>query len=370
MHLLAAGFGLALILVIMWDAFEAIVLPRRVTRRLRPTRLFYRATWRAWSFIGRRVAPEARRETYLSFYGPLSLLLLLAVWAASLIVGFALLYWALAVAQQPAMAAPRAFGIALYLSGTTFFTLGLGDVLPAGAMARTLTVIEAGTGFAFLAVVIGYLPVVYQAFSRREVNVSLLDARAGSPPSAAELLRRHAGDPEALQRLLHDWERWSAEFLESHLSYPVLSFYRSQHDNQSWLSALTTVLDASALVIVGVEGALARQARLTFAMARHAVVDLAQVLHTPPQPPTPDRLPADAFLSLRRDLAASDVVLDDPNAATRLAELRALYEAYVNALAVRLLFRLPVWTIPTPAADNWRSTPWGPVARERVPDHF
>jgi ion channel len=372
MGLVASALGLGLILVIIWDAFEAIVLPRRVTRRLRPTRLFYRTTWHVWSFLGRRLGPEARRETYLSFYGPLSLLLLLGVWAASLIVGFALLYWALAVAQ-PAAAAPRAFATALYLSGTTFFTLGLGDVLPPGAIARVLTVIEAGTGFAFLAVVIGYLPVVYQAFSRREVNVSLLDARAGSPPSAVELLRRHAGDAGALERLLHDWERWSAEFLESHLSYPVLSYYRSQHDNESWLSALTTILDASALVMVGVEEpSLARQARLTFAMARHAVVDLAQVLQTPPRPPEPERLPADAFGSLQRHLAASDVVLDAPDTASRLAELRALYEPYVTGLADRLLFRLPTWTIATPATDNWRTTAWERTVRAPVDrrDHF
>src|SRR5256885_11103790 len=123
----------------------------------------------------------------------------------------------------------------VYMSGTTFFTLGLGDVVPRTALAKTLTVIEAGTGFAFLAAVIGYFPVIYQAFSRREVAISLLDARAGSPPSAAELLWRHRGDPGAgaLTELLRDWERWAADVLESHLSYPPLAYFRSQHYNES-----------------------------------------------------------------------------------------------------------------------------------------
>src|SRR5262249_53222577 len=163
---------------------------------------------------------------------------------------FALLHWAFGSRIQTANAHPG-FGFVLYFSGTTFFTLGLGDITPLSTAARVLTVAEGGTGFGFLGIVIGYLPVIYQAFSRREVNISLLDARAGSPPSAAELLRRHSQGHqlESLQQLLHDWERWSAELLESHLSYPVLAYFRSQHNNQSWLSALTTMLDTSALVI-------------------------------------------------------------------------------------------------------------------------
>jgi hypothetical protein len=260
---LIAAAGALCIVVIMWDAFEAIVLPRRVTRSLRPTRMFYRVTWRVWSTVAHQMRTGARRETYLSFFGPLSLLVLLAAWAASLVVGFALLQSGLGTGLS--VAGGGSFVDYLYLSGETFFTLGLGDIVPASGLGRGLIVLEAGIGFAFLALVIGYLPVLYQSFSRREVSITLLDARAGSPPSAEELLRGSLSDPEELTALLREWERWSAEVLESHLSYPVLSYYRSQHDNQSWLTALTTILDASALVIVGVENASARQAGLTFA---------------------------------------------------------------------------------------------------------
>ena len=156
---------------------------------------------------------------------------------------------------------------------------------------------EAGMGFAFLGIVIGYLPVVYSSFSRREIQISMLDARAGSPPTAAELLVRLAGRSEGLDRtdvldeVLRDWERWSAELLESHISYPVLSFFRSQHSNQSWLGALTTMLDVTSLILIGIEGMHPGQARLTFAMARHAAVDLAQVVNARYDPQAAERLP-------------------------------------------------------------------------------
>ena len=282
--------GALWIAVIVWDAFEAIVLPRRVTRRLRPSSTFYRITWTVWSAIARRLPPGGRRETYLSFYGPLSVLLLLAAWAVSLIVAFALVQWGLGVR----LSAPEGgtFLEYVYLSGETFFTLGLGDIAPTSRVGRAVMVGEAGLGFGFLALVIGYVPVLYQAFSRREIEITLLDARAGSPPSAEALFRSHAGeDLEELAELLDDWERWAAEIMESHLSYPVLSYFRSQHDNQSWLAALTTILDTSALVLVGVEGACARQAEFTFAMARHAVVDLAQVLRRRPPRASTSRPP-------------------------------------------------------------------------------
>jgi hypothetical protein len=354
---LVAGFGALWVVVIVWDAFEAIVLPRRVTRWLRPTRFFYRATWRVWSAVGRRLRAGGRRETYLSFYGPLSLLVLLALWALSLIVAFGLLQTGSGVALN----VPGGGSLTdhLYLSGTTFFTLGLGDVAPVSVLGRTLVVVEAGIGFAFLALVIGYLPVLYQSFSHREVSITLLDARAGSPPSAEELLRGFATDHEELAMLLRDWERWSAEVLESHLSYPVLSYYRSQHDNQSWLAALTTILDASALVIVGVQDACARQAQLTFAMARHAVVDLAQVLGRPPIESRADRLPASDLARLRAGLAAAGVIVDaSAGADDKLAGMRQMYEPFITALSEYLLMPLPGWRVAGAPRENWRTSAW------------
>jgi hypothetical protein len=354
---LVTFISILIILVTLLEAFETIVLPRRVSRRLRLTRVFYRSTWIPWSALARRISSKFR-EAYLGFFGPLSLILLLCVWAVGLIMGFAMLHWALA-SPVSVPEGPVGFGTYVYLSGTTFFTLGLGDVTPGAPLGRALTVMESGVGFGFLALIIGYLPVISQAFSRREASISLLDARAGSPPSALELLSRYGQDLTELGHLLREWERWSADLMESHLSYPVLCYYRSQHNNQSWLTALTAILDASALVIVGIDGASRRQAHLTFAMARHAVVDLAQVFNTPPCAPVPDRLPADELIRLRHALAASGVTLRDGiEADEKLTALRRLYEPYVKSLSEFLFMTLPAFSLATDVADNWQTSAW------------
>src|SRR5215813_430822 len=293
--------GTVVILFVLWETFETIILPRRVRRRFRLTRLYYSSSWTAWVTLVRRIPRKKRREALLSFFGPISLLGLLALWAGGLVLGFALVHSG-SSSELKTVSEPPSFSIYLYFSGTTFFTLGLGDITPVNRLARALTTLEAGVGFGFLAIVIGYLPVIYQAFSRREVIISMLDARAGSPPTAVELLRRHAKDRslESLDELLRDWEQWSAELLESHLSYPVLAYFRSQHTNQSWLAALTAILDTCALIIAGVNDGPTRQAQLTFAMARHAVADLAQIFARSRQPVlAPDRLPPTSLSALR-----------------------------------------------------------------------
>jgi hypothetical protein len=361
MSILLGGLGVGLILVVLGDAFETIVLPRRVTRQISLARLFYRHTWFAWSGVIRSTFPESRQESLLSWYGPLSLLLLLILWATGLIVGFGLLLFASGGALKTPYG-PAGLGSYLYLSGTSFFTLGLGDIVPETNFGRGLVAFEAGMGFGFLALVIGYLPVLNQSFSRREVNISLLDARAGSPPTVAEMLRRHSHDQglEDLRQLFHEWERWSADLLESHLSYPVLTYFRSHHDNQSWLGALTAILDASAFIIVTLEGPCERQAQLTFAITRHAIADLAQISNCPPREPEADRLPAPALRSLRGLLASAGWSLrEGADIDQRLSSLRQLYEPYVSSLSNYLHIPVPPWIPETNHIDNWQTTAWG-----------
>jgi hypothetical protein len=379
MGILVGTVGCILILIVLWDAFETIILPRRVSRKLRLARLFYLGSWRLVSGMARMLRPGKLRERILGFFGPLSLLMLFVIWGIGLIVGFAMIHLAVGSRISPTVAVPG-FRTDLYFSGTTFFTLGLGDISPQTPAARAVTVLEAGTGFGFLAIVIGYLPVIYQAFSRRETNISLLDARAGSPPSATELLARHSRDRSigALSDFLREWERWSADLLESHLSYPVLVYFRSQHENQSWLAALTTVLDTCSLMIVGMESGHVWQAKMTFAMARHALVDLAQVFNTPPSAPLSDRLPAQTLKQMRETLATAGLALREGEEVDRkLAELRRMYEPYVNSMAQFLFMTLPPWMHQTNAMDNWQTSAWerNPMvfasspAEERSPDY-
>jgi hypothetical protein len=372
--------GIAIFLIVVWDAFESIILPRRVTRKFRLTRAFYKTTWRTSKFLVNLLPSRKARENLLGFYGPISLLVLIGVWAVGLVVGFGLMQFGAGSAVNTTGGQPG-LSTDFYLSGTTFFTLGLGDVVPRSGLARVLVVVEAGFGFGFLAAIIGYLPFIYGSFSKREVEISLLDSRAGTPPTAGELLRRHSydGGREALRDLLKDWELWCAELMESHLSYPVLAYFKSQHDNQSWIAALTAILDACALLKVGIEGACERQAKLTFAIARHAVADLAQVFGTPPRALPYERLSAVDAVRLRATLAEQGLRLrDTQEAQEQLIAMRSSYEPYVYALARYLNQTLPPWIPEGKGKDNWQTTAWGEAAglvrknveTVAVDDHF
>jgi len=367
LHIVALIAGMLSCLGVALDAFQTIILPRRPNGRFRITRLFILATWTPWVAFAERVRNKKVREQIYSVYGPLSLLLLLLLWAVLLICGFGMIYFSTRSPFGDTMMGPsnRAWaqlGTDLYASGTTLFTLGLGDVTPHSLLARALIIFESGMGLGFVALVIGYLPVLYQAFSHREVSVALLDARAGSPPNAAELLRRHSfeGGEEALTTLLAEWERWSAEILESHISYPILCYYRSQHDSQSWLSALVAILDTCALLISVIEGAPSRQAQLTFVMARHALIDIGQVFHVQEQngwkrATETDRLPTAEFDQLCGALGELHLRLcGDPASAQRLRTIRALYEPHAFALAEYLRMSLPVWVTTPKMNDQWR----------------
>jgi hypothetical protein len=352
--------SVVIISIVLWDAFETVVLPRTVSRRLRLARLYFRVTWLTWGRLAALFRAEGRRERFLAVFGPLSLLGLVGVWALGLIAGFAGLHWSTGSHLRP-LGTDFPFLDDLYMSGTTFFTLGLGDLQPVGRVARFLTVAEAGTGFAFLALVIAYFPVLYQSFSRREVRLTLLDAWAGSPPAAAEVLRRLAARNEraALQTFLKDWEYWCSELLESHISYPTVAFFRSQHQRQSWVSALATILNLSALVEVGIEGIPSWQAHVTFAIARHAAVDLAQVLRAEPDTAA-DQLSDGELEELRTQLESAGLrPARSSEADSHLLKLRRSYEPYISALARRLMMPAPSWTHRQGQKDNWQTSPRG-----------
>jgi Ion channel len=355
-HVLSFILGLFAIGAVLLDAFETMILPRRASGKIRLTRLFYIGTWIPWRAVTSRIQNVRTRETAYSFYGPLSLLLLIAIWAYGLVLGFGFLYYGLGASLHDVVALHGMWSC-IYFSGTTLFTLGLGDVVPLNHWVRNLVVIEAGTGLGFVAVVIGYLPVLYGSFSRREVTIALLDARAGSPPNAAELLRRHAfdGGAKELSLLMAEWERWAAELLESHISYPFLCYFRSQHDNQSWLSALTAMLDTTALLLSVVESGSPRQAHLTFAMARHAVVDLLKVFGLPAPPCKMERLSDDGLRELCAALeeAGYHLTLEAPHPAL-LRKLRWMYEGQVAALSEFLCMPMPPFLSGGERRDTWR----------------
>ncbi len=369
MKVVAGLLALVALVVVMQDAFEVMLLPRRVRRELRFMRVYFQSTWAVWSAISVRIASPTRREHVLGLFGPLSMLCLFAVWAGALITAFGTIEWVL----QPGAGTPGGgspLSEQIYMSGVTFFTLGYGDVVPHSAWGRALSVLEAGTGIGFIAVVIGYLPVLYQFFSRREAHVIQLDGRAGSPPTAATMLSRHAEGTglEQLNVLLRDWEVWASELLESHLSYPMLAYYRSQHDNQSWLSALGCVMDACALVLVGLPGMSRLQARMTFTMARQVLVEMSQSFGiSPSRYDGGDRLPEAEYARMVVWFAEANLDWkDEPDTNATLTALRATYEPLLDGLARYLLLQVPSWLPGEGAVDHWEAGHRGLIARRLI----
>ena len=360
----AVTLGAILLVLVFQDAFEVMLLPRRVYRRMRLNRYYFTTAWNVWCAVARRLETGAKRERFLSVFGAFSMVILFTLWASGLIFGFGLLEWALQETGKSPVTEQ------FYLSGVTFFTLGYGDIVPHTASARIVSVIEAGCGIGFIAVVIGYLPVLYQLFSRREAHVIQLDARAGSPPTATTMLSRHAeaDSLDKLDDLLREWEVWGSDLLESHLSYPMLIYYRSQHDNQSWLAALAAVMDSCALILVGVEEMKPLQARMTFAMARQVVVEMARSFHIKPSRyDGGDRLPSADYLRMEGIFAEAGLQWKGgPETREILAALRATYEPLLDGLASALLLKLPPWIASEDAADHWQHGHRGLIASRLI----
>ena len=348
---LEVAFGLLIWGGALWDGFATIVLPRTVAPMKRLSGRFNRWSWRLWAAAGRRVETPGLRLSFLAVYGPISVMVLLVIWAMLMIVAFAMIYHGLG----PRFQADRGsidFGALVYMSGSTFLTLGLGDITSTDPVARFFMILEAGTGYTFLGLIITYMPLLDQAYGAREVGNLLIHSRAGRPPGAIKLLHRYSSPDrqEILRGNLREAERWMAEILQSHLSHPVLSFYRAQHWGQSWLVSLTIVLDCCALLIVGGDGLAAEQARLTYRMGLHLLKDLTDALSLSIDPDGPTRLTEAELPAVIAAMEASAVPWRiGPRQSVQLQRLVRRYELYLVPLAEWLVIPLPGWI---PAVDE------------------
>ena len=307
-RVLVVILSLAFILVMLAEFFVTFLLPRRVKRDPRIARSMFWLAWRPWRRLANRL-PRTAADTMLGIFGPLGLLGILSVLAGGVILGFAGLQWA--NDSHFGGSHVTGFGNDLYFSAASFFTASPAFG-PEDGWAKLLEIAEAACGFAVLFIAIGYLPALFQAFSRRETAVSQLDPRAGSPPSAGRLLLRsgeRGGWPE-LDSYLREWEEWAAELMETHLSYPVLGYFRSQHVNQNWLAALTTVVDTCAYCMAYGPDEAVGSAEYTFAIGRHALADLAFAYRAPKPVDPPERLSPEELAHLRAKLEGSGLKSD------------------------------------------------------------
>lgn len=341
---LAAIIGIVLIVATLQDAFEVVLLPRRVDRKHRFVHYFYRMTWAVWSRLGALLPRGGARESLLSVYGPMSMVLLFVIWGVGLIFGFGFLQYALQ--DGPGTSLNTTLTHQLYMSGDAFFTLGAESTVAHSPVAYMLVFIEAGIGFGFIGLMVGYLPVLYHHFTQRDLQLIQMDARAGSPPTAGTVLSRYGteGSFEELDKWLRDWELWAAELIESHSSYPMLGFYRSQHAKQSWLASLAIVLDCCTVIISGVENVSPLQAGATFAAARRMLAEIQRSLDVKPIPEVDGRMPPGTFEALEILLIASGFQWShDPDVRQTLNQLRSTYEPMLQGLSAYLLLPLPMW---------------------------
>ena len=333
---------------VLWDGFATVILPRTVAPMRRLSGRFYRSSWALWAAVGRTIQQSRLRLVFLSVYGPLSVMLLLNLWAGLIIVAFALIFQGLG---PRFLSAPEtlSFGRLLYMSGSIFLTLGLGDVTSPDSIAWLFILLEAASGYIFLALVITYMPVLEQADSAREVG-NLADplapaARPARPSCFAVMPAPSA--PRFCEAFLREAERWMAENLQSHLSHPVLSFYRAQHWGQSWLISLTTVLDTCALLIAGGDGLLASQARITYRMGICLLKDLSDALSLKVDRRSHARLHTADLPALLATIEAANLALRlGPNDVSRLVRLVRRYDPYLVALSEFLVIPLPLWIQP------------------------
>jgi hypothetical protein len=278
MGIVEAVLGFAILGSILFDIFLTVVVPRRAPvtgRYLRLSRYVIVRLWAPWRGIGLRVGDSDRREGFLGTFAALSIILLLAGWIAGLVLGYGLLLDAQRDQIKPP---PENLGASMYFAGTSLLTLGFGDYVALNGWTRLVTLAAAATGLGLLSAVLTLFFTLYGSFQRREVAVVVLEAGAGAPPSGVTLLETYAMAHilDDLPRVFETWQAWAAEVLDSHLAYPVLAYFRSSHDNDSWISSLGAVMDAATLVLTTIEDGPKGWAKLSRAVGGHCLEDLVQ----------------------------------------------------------------------------------------------
>jgi len=326
-----AAIGLLLIAVVLWDTFQTVVLPRPAHTRIRLARTLTRLAWPLWRGRAVRKTTNVDQEKILGSFAPALVVIVLMAWIALLILGFGLVMFALRDELSPT----PDFGTALYFAGESILTIGFGDISAVGGLSRVAAVVGGALGLGVLALGITYLFSLYGSFQRRETLVVRLEPRAGAPPSGVALLETYAADDmrAALPAFFLEWEAWAAEVLDTHVAYPILPYFRSSHDNASWVSALGAVLDAAALVLTCVEDGPTGEATMVQRLGGHVVEDLSNFFGW--QQTRVALVARTEFDEARERLSAAGWTLREADEAwERFVMIRSGYAARLNEMAL------------------------------------
>ncbi|MBV8223142.1 MAG: two pore domain potassium channel family protein [Candidatus Eremiobacteraeota bacterium] len=344
---LSLAIGAVIVGLMLYDVFAAVVVPRMVSPALRLSAGAVRGTWLAWRAFALRIRDADQREDFLGRFAPFMLVALLVAWLIGLLVGYGLIFYALRAHTQPEV---HSFTDAIYFAGASLLTIGFGDIVATGHVTRMLTLAAGATGLALFALTISFTFSIFGSFQKREIFVVMMGGRAGAPPSGVTLLETASKFRlyDDLAQALREAESWAASVLESHLAYPILMYFRSSHDDESWIGTLGAILDASTLLLTLTESPLVGQAKLFHIMGVHLVRDLAHYFH----------IPEEADVGIERSefdqacaalTAAGWTIRDDDAAWASFRENRARYAGPLNEMA-------RFWAIPPSRWIGDRST--------------
>jgi hypothetical protein len=336
-----AVVGLVMIAVVFYDLFQSVVLPRPAVRKIQLARGVVRPLWYVWRWVSQRTSRVDRSEARLAAFAPIALLVLFAIWATALVIGYGLLIDGLAEQIRPA---PPDLITSLYISASTLVPLAYGDYVPEGGPVRVVIVAESATGVGLAALAITLLFSLYESFREREQHVISLDAMAGAPPSGVQILETAAelGMRENLSATFDEWREWSAMVLESHLAYPLLVYFRSSHDNEAWINSFGAVMDAAVLVMSTVEDGAEGPARLMFTVGNHLVEDFNWVFRFKSEEyPIVERSEYD--VAVERLVKAGYRVRSGDVGWKKFAKLRSKYAMTLNQMANLLALPPAQW---------------------------
>ena len=330
--------GLLILLVAVTDVFQSVVTPRPVAGRIRFSRYLIRISWCATRWCALRGRMVRRRESLLGNFGPAVVILQLGSWLVLIILGYGLILHALGTQTHPAL---DNLGTAMYFAATSLLTIGFGDIVPVTALGRAVVTAAGATGLSMFALVISFLFSLYAGFQRREIAVVSLEAVASAPPSGVTLLESYAlaGVVGTLPATFQRWQDWAAEVLDSHLAFPVLAYFRSSHDNDSWIGSLGAVMDACTLMLTtvgdGEDGELRAArgwAKLSMRVGGHCIEDLVTFFDLPDEHYVGVELPE--YVDARKRLARAGYPLrPEAEGWKAFQHLRSEYAGRINALA-------------------------------------
>lgn len=339
-QILTLLIGIVIVMATLASAVRTFVLPRAAPDFM--TFFVFRGIlFRLFNLRLKHAQSYEERDRIMAFYAPLGLMALLPTWLTAILIGYMFMYWAVGAGTVRT---------AFALSGSALLTLG---TEPPHDLATTLLAFsEATIGLIMIALLIAYLPTIYTAFARREAAVTLLEVRAGSPPSAVEMLARFGriGGWDRLHETWASWEMWFADIEESHTSLAALNFFRSPQGHRSWVTAAGAVLDAAALTSSTLDLPRDAQAALCIRAGYLALRHIADYFRLPydptPKPDDPISIRRDEFDAVCEELASQGVPLkaDRDQAWRDFSGWRVNYDTVLLELAALTMAPYAPWS--------------------------